>query len=178
MLDAVKGDPSILMRLDGNTAKTFFTSDNPEYLESFWRNLHKNNIALRSSHAQITAIYRQVKTGSGEIKYLWPMMTIEIVVSKKETKYSPALDAKTAKGFIDDLLHDFKKLMGRITSQDDLEDTFVLHGIAPLEGMFGIKASRVFNANRATYTMKYSHHEPIPEGDPGPFRMAAAMRET
>jgi hypothetical protein len=170
VLEAVKGESSVAVNVDGRTAKTFLTSDDDQYLSSFWSNLRKQP-ELKSSYGRMTVIYRQIKTDSGEIKYLEPIMTIEIVVSTK------GLDAKKSKEMIQDLMRDFKKYRGQLTSQESLENSEVLKGIAPLDTMWAIKGSRAFNAGRARYTMKYSHHEPIPDGDPGPFRTAAAMRE-
>lgn len=177
VLEAVKGESSIAAKIDGKTAKTFLTSDDDEYLMSFWGEIHKQP-GMKFTHGRITVIYRQIKTDSGEIKYLWPVMTVEVVLSKKETKYLPALDEKKSKEMVQELVHHIKKYWGQLISQESLEDSVVLKGIAPLETIWGLKSKRAFIADHATYTMKYSHHEPIPEGDPGPFRTAAAMRES
>ena len=90
---------------------------------------------------------------------LEPIMTLEVVTSEES---------------MGDVISDINRRRGRITGQEPRGHTQVISGLVPLAEMFGYATDlRSRTQGRATFTMPFSHYEPVPKGI-GP----AALRAT
>ena len=88
------------------------------------------------------------------------------------TKASPvilepvmSLEVVTPEDFIGDVISYIKRRRGRISGQEPRCNTQVITGAVPLAEMFGYATDlRSRTQGRATFTMQFSHYEPVPKG--------------
>jgi elongation factor G len=76
-----------------------------------------------------------------------------------------SLEVVTPEDFIGDVISDINRRRGRITGQEPRGNTQVVSATVPLAEMFGYATDlRSRTQGRATFTMQFSHYEPVPKG--------------
>jgi elongation factor G len=92
-----------------------------------------------------------------------------------------ALEVVTPEDFMGDVISDINRRRGRISGQEPRGNAQVITAQAPLAEMFGYATDlRSRTQGRATFTMQFSHYEPVPKGigpdslRPGGSRQAEA----
>jgi elongation factor G len=88
--------------------------------------------------------------GKADPVILEPIMSLEVV---------------TPEDFMGDVIGDISRRRGRISGQEPRGNTQVISGQVPLAEMFGYATDlRPRTQGRATFTMQFSHYEPVPKG--------------
>jgi elongation factor G len=88
--------------------------------------------------------------GKADPVILEPIMSLEVV---------------TPEDFMGDVIGDIARRRGRINGQEPRGNTQVISGVVPLAEMFGYATDlRSRTQGRATFTMQFSHYEPVPKG--------------
>jgi elongation factor G len=88
--------------------------------------------------------------GKADPVILEPIMSLEVV---------------TPEDFMGDVIGDISRRRGRISGQEPRGHTQVISGQVPLAEMFGYATDlRSRTQGRATFTMQFSHYEPVPRG--------------
>ena len=92
-----------------------------------------------------------------------------------------SLEVVTPEEFMGDVISDINRRRGRISGQEPRGNTQVIAAVVPLAEMFGYATDlRSRSQGRATFTMQFSHYEPVPKGigpevrPPGGGRFAEA----
>ena len=81
---------------------------------------------------------------------LEPIMTLEVVTPEES---------------MGDVISDINRRRGRISGQEPRGNTQVISALVPLAEMFGYATDlRSRTQGRATFTMQFSHYEPVPKG--------------
>jgi elongation factor G len=76
-----------------------------------------------------------------------------------------SLEVVTPEEFMGDVISDINRRRGRIVGQEPRGTTQVISAVAPLAEMFGYATDlRSRTQGRATFTMQFSHYEPVPKG--------------
>jgi elongation factor G len=76
-----------------------------------------------------------------------------------------SLEVVTPEDFMGDVISDISRRRGRIGGQEPRGNTQVISALAPLAEMFGYATDlRSRTQGRATFTMQFSHYEPVPKG--------------
>ncbi len=76
-----------------------------------------------------------------------------------------SLEVVTPEEFMGDVIADINRRRGRISGQDSRGNTQVISALVPLAEMFGYATDlRSRSQGRATFTMQFSHYEPVPKG--------------
>ena len=76
-----------------------------------------------------------------------------------------SLEVVTPDEFIGDVISDINRRRGRIGGQEPRGNTQVIAASVPLAEMFGYATDlRSRSQGRATFTMQFSHYEPVPKG--------------
>jgi elongation factor G len=76
-----------------------------------------------------------------------------------------SLEVVTPEDFMGDVIGDINRRRGRISGQEPRGNTQVISGAVPLAEMFGYATDlRSRTQGRATFTMQFSHYEPVPKG--------------
>jgi elongation factor G len=76
-----------------------------------------------------------------------------------------SLEVVTPEDFMGDVIGDIARRRGRINGQEPRGNTQVISGVVPLAEMFGYATDlRSRTQGRATFTMQFSHYEPVPKG--------------
>ncbi len=76
-----------------------------------------------------------------------------------------SLEVVTPEEFMGDVISDINRRRGRISGQQPRGNTQVISATAPLAEMFGYATDlRSRTQGRATFTMQFSHYEPVPKG--------------
>jgi len=76
-----------------------------------------------------------------------------------------SLEVVTPDEFIGDVISDINRRRGRIGGQEPRGNTQVIAATVPLAEMFGYATDlRSRSQGRATFTMQFSHYEPVPKG--------------
>jgi elongation factor G len=76
-----------------------------------------------------------------------------------------SLEVVTPEEFMGDVISDINRRRGRISGQEPRGNTQVIGALAPLGEMFGYATDlRSRTQGRATFTMQFSHYEPVPKG--------------
>ncbi len=76
-----------------------------------------------------------------------------------------SLEVVTPDEFIGDVISDINRRRGRIAGQEPRGNTQVISATTPLAEMFGYATDlRSRSQGRATFTMQFSHYEPVPKG--------------
>jgi len=88
--------------------------------------------------------------GKAQPVLLEPIMSLEVV---------------TPEEFMGEVISDINRRRGRIAGQEPRGNTQVISAVAPLAEMFGYATDlRSRTQGRATFTMQFSHYEPVPKG--------------
>jgi len=94
-----------------------------------------------------------------------------------------SLEVVTPEEFMGDVISDINRRRGRILGQEPRGNTQVIAAVVPLAEMFGYATDlRSRSQGRATFTMQFSHYEPVPKGigpearPPGGERFAHASQ--
>ena len=76
-----------------------------------------------------------------------------------------SLEAVTPEDFMGEVISDISRRRGRISGQEPRGNTQVINAVVPLSEMFGYATDvRSRTQGRATFTMQFSHYEPVPKG--------------
>ena len=76
-----------------------------------------------------------------------------------------SLEVVTPEDFMGDVIGDINRRRGRISGQEPRGHIQVISGVVPLAEMFGYATDlRSRTQGRATFTMQFSHYEPVPKG--------------
>jgi elongation factor G len=76
-----------------------------------------------------------------------------------------SLEVVTPEEFMGEVISDINRRRGRIAGQEPRGRTQVISGTVPLAEMFGYATDlRSRTQGRATFTMQFSHYEPVPKG--------------
>jgi elongation factor G len=76
-----------------------------------------------------------------------------------------SLEVVTPEEFMGEVISDINRRRGRISGQEPRGTTQVISATAPLAEMFGYATDlRSRTQGRATFTMQFSHYEPVPKG--------------
>jgi elongation factor G len=76
-----------------------------------------------------------------------------------------SLEVVTPEDFMGDVISDINRRRGRIGGQEPRGNTQVISAVVPLAEMFGYATDlRSRTQGRATFTMQFSHYEPVPKG--------------
>src|SRR5438876_337368 len=76
-----------------------------------------------------------------------------------------SLEVVTPEEFMGDVISDINRRRGRIVGQEPRGNTQVIAAVVPLAEMFGYATDlRSRSQGRATFTMQFSHYEPVPKG--------------
>jgi elongation factor G len=76
-----------------------------------------------------------------------------------------SLEVVTPEDFMGEVISDINRRRGRIGGQEPRGRTQVISGTVPLAEMFGYATDlRSRTQGRATFTMQFSHYEPVPKG--------------
>src|SRR2546430_1112482 len=76
-----------------------------------------------------------------------------------------SLEVVTPEEFMGDVISDINRRRGRIAGQEPRGNAQVIAAHAPLVEMFGYATDlRSRSQGRATFTMQFSHYEPVPKG--------------
>jgi elongation factor G len=76
-----------------------------------------------------------------------------------------SLEVVTPEDFMGDVIGDINRRRGRINGQEPRGNTQVISGLTPLAEMFVYATDlRSRTQGRATFTMQFSHYEPVPKG--------------
>jgi len=76
-----------------------------------------------------------------------------------------SLEVVTPEEFMGDVISDINRRRGRIAGQEPRGTTQVIAAVVPLAEMFGYATDlRSRSQGRATFTMQFSHYEPVPKG--------------
>ncbi len=76
-----------------------------------------------------------------------------------------SLEVVTPEDFMGDVISDINRRRGRISGQEPRGNAQVISAHAPLAEMFGYATDlRSRTQGRATFTMQFSHYEPVPKG--------------
>jgi elongation factor G len=76
-----------------------------------------------------------------------------------------SLEVVTPEDFMGEVISDINRRRGRIAGQEPRGRTQVISGTVPLAEMFGYATDlRSRTQGRATFTMQFSHYEPVPKG--------------
>jgi len=76
-----------------------------------------------------------------------------------------SLEVVTPEDFMGDVISDINRRRGRIGGQEPRGKTQVITAVVPLAEMFGYATDlRSRTQGRATFTMQFSHYEPVPKG--------------
>ena len=76
-----------------------------------------------------------------------------------------SLEVVTPEDFMGEVISDINRRRGRIGGQEARGNTQVITAVVPLAEMFGYATDlRSRTQGRATFTMQFSHYEPVPKG--------------
>jgi elongation factor G len=76
-----------------------------------------------------------------------------------------SLEVVTPEDFMGEVIADINRRRGRIAGQEARGNTQVISAVVPLAEMFGYATDlRSRTQGRATFTMQFSHYEPVPKG--------------
>jgi elongation factor G len=89
-----------------------------------------------------------------------------------------SLEVVTPEDYMGDVISDINRRRGRINNQEPRGKTQVITAVVPLSEMFGYATDvRSRTQGRATFTMQFSHYEPVPKGI-GPESLRAGGART
>src|SRR3989449_4944745 len=127
--------------------------------------------------------YHEVDSSEIAFKIAGSMAFKEAMAKAKPVILEPimSLEVVTPEEFMGDVISDINRRRGRIVGQEPRGNTQVIAAVVPLAEMFGYATDlRSRSQGRATFTMQFSHYEPVPKGigpevrPPGGGRFAEA----
>jgi elongation factor G len=111
--------------------------------------------------------YHEVDSSEMAFKIAGSMCFKEAVAKADPVILEPimSLEVVTPEDFMGDVIGDVSRRRGRISGQEPRGHTQVISGQVPLAEMFGYATDlRSRTQGRATFTMQFSHYEPVPKG--------------
>jgi elongation factor G len=111
--------------------------------------------------------YHEVDSSEMAFKIAGSMAFKEAMAKASPVILEPimSLEVVTPDEFIGDVISDINRRRGRIGGQEPRGNTQVINATAPLAEMFGYATDlRSRSQGRATFTMQFSHYEPVPKG--------------
>jgi elongation factor G len=111
--------------------------------------------------------YHEVDSSEMAFKIAGSMCFKEAVAKADPVILEPimSLEVVTPEDFMGDVIGDVSRRRGRISGQEPRGHTQVISGSVPLAEMFGYATDlRSRTQGRATFTMQFSHYEPVPKG--------------
>jgi len=111
--------------------------------------------------------YHEVDSSEMAFKIAGSMCVKEAMAKASPIILEPimSLEVVTPDEFIGDVISDINRRRGRIGGQEPRGNTQVIQAHAPLAEMFGYATDlRSRSQGRATFTMQFSHYEPVPKG--------------
>jgi elongation factor G len=111
--------------------------------------------------------YHEVDSSEMAFKIAGSMAFKEAMAKASPVILEPimSLEVVTPDDFIGDVISDINRRRGRIAGQEPRGNTQVINATVPLAEMFGYATDlRSRSQGRATFTMQFSHYEPVPKG--------------
>jgi elongation factor G len=111
--------------------------------------------------------YHEVDSSEMAFKIAGSMAFKEAMAKASPVILEPimSLEVVTPDEFIGDVISDINRRRGRIGGQEPRGNTQVINATVPLAEMFGYATDlRSRSQGRATFTMQFSHYEPVPKG--------------
>jgi len=111
--------------------------------------------------------YHEVDSSEMAFKIAGSMAFKEAMAKASPVILEPimSLEVVTPDDFIGDVISDINRRRGRIGGQEPRGNTQVIAASVPLAEMFGYATDlRSRSQGRATFTMQFSHYEPVPKG--------------
>jgi elongation factor G len=111
--------------------------------------------------------YHEVDSSEMAFKIAGSMAFKEAMAKASPVILEPimSLEVVTPDDFIGDVISDINRRRGRIAGQEPRGNTQVINATVPLSEMFGYATDlRSRSQGRATFTMQFSHYEPVPKG--------------
>src|SRR5262245_56856494 len=111
--------------------------------------------------------YHEVDSSEMAFKIAGSMAFKEAMAKASPVILEPimSLEVVTPDEFIGDVISDINRRRGRIGGQQPRGNTHVIAAAVPLAEMFGYATDlRSRSQGRATFTMQFSHYEPVPKG--------------
>jgi len=111
--------------------------------------------------------YHEVDSSEMAFKIAGSMAFKEAMAKASPVILEPimSLEVVTPDEFIGDVISDINRRRGRIGGQEPRGNTQVIAATVPLAEMFGYATDlRSRSQGRATFTMQFSHYEPVPKG--------------
>ncbi len=111
--------------------------------------------------------YHEVDSSELAFKIAASMCVKEAMAKAEPIILEPimSLEVVTPDEFIGDVISDINRRRGRIAGQEPRGNTQVIQAQVPLAEMFGYATDlRSRSQGRATFTMQFSHYEPVPKG--------------
>jgi elongation factor G len=125
--------------------------------------------------------YHEVDSSEMAFKIAGSMAFKEAMAKAQPVLLEPimALETVTPEDFMGDVISDINRRRGRINGQEPRGNTQVITAEVPLAEMFGYATDlRSRTQGRATFTMQFSHYEPVPKGiGPEALRQGGARAE-
>jgi elongation factor G len=111
--------------------------------------------------------YHEVDSSEIAFKIAGSMAFKEAMAKAQPVILEPimSLEVVTPEEFMGDVISDINRRRGRISGQEPRGNTQVVSANVPLAEMFGYATDlRSRTQGRATFTMQFSHYEPVPKG--------------
>ena len=111
--------------------------------------------------------YHEVDSSEIAFKIAGSMAFKEAMAKASPVVLEPimSLEAVTPEDFMGEVISDISRRRGRISGQEPRGNTQVINAVVPLSEMFGYATDvRSRTQGRATFTMQFSHYEPVPKG--------------
>jgi elongation factor G len=125
--------------------------------------------------------YHEVDSSEMAFKIAGSMAFKEAMAKAQPVILEPimSLETVTPEEFMGDVISDINRRRGRISGQEPRGNTQVISADVPLAEMFGYATDlRSRTQGRATFTMQFSHYEPVPKGiGPEALRQGGARAE-
>jgi elongation factor G len=125
--------------------------------------------------------YHEVDSSEMAFKIAGSMAFKEAMAKAQPVILEPimSLETVTPEDFMGDVISDINRRRGRISGQEPRGNTQVISAEVPLAEMFGYATDlRSRTQGRATFTMQFSHYEPVPKGiGPEALRQGGARAE-
>src|SRR5437763_855426 len=111
--------------------------------------------------------YHEVDSSEIAFKIAGSMAFKEAMAKAKPVILEPimSLEVVTPEEFMGDVISDINRRRGRILGQEPRGNTQVIAAVVPLAEIFGYATDLPSRSQgRATFTMQFSHYEPVPKG--------------
>jgi elongation factor G len=111
--------------------------------------------------------YHEVDSSEIAFKIAGSMAFKEAMTKASPVVLEPimSLETVTPEEYMGDVISDINRRRGRISGQEPRGNTQVITAVVPLSEMFGYATDvRSRTQGRATFTLQFSHYEPVPKG--------------